>query len=137
MSKNISKEVFYRLPSGAMVHPSRLIIRDGTVMWKHALTNNHGNVAVPLEAAHEAHIVKTASRLEELNIWVSQNLEIWNCFYPTVWLDPSIPEYSQGIQVKFSHFTIPAAEVYETLAPNILQHETLTLTDNSLIFRRC
>ena len=32
-----SSDIFYELPSGNKVHPSRLIHRDGTLMWKHAL----------------------------------------------------------------------------------------------------
>ena len=37
MVKHLAKEFFYQLPSGNEVHPSRLIHRDGTIMWKHAL----------------------------------------------------------------------------------------------------
>ena len=37
MSKHFSPDIFYNLPSGSRVHPQRLIHRDGTIMWKHAL----------------------------------------------------------------------------------------------------
>ena len=37
MTKHIDKGIFYPLPSGTKVHPCRLIHRDGTLMWKHAL----------------------------------------------------------------------------------------------------
>ena len=65
MSKNIDKKIFYQLPSGLSVHPCRLIVRDGTLMWKHALYKD-----MPECQAHEAHIVKTAQRVEELNAWI-------------------------------------------------------------------
>ena len=41
-------------------------------MWKHALISNNEFTSLPLSQAHEAHIMKTAQRLEELNTWVSQ-----------------------------------------------------------------
>ena len=66
MSKHIAQHHFYQLPSGSAVHPCRLIQKDGTLMWKHAVPS------IPLEEAHEQHIIKTAQRLEELNSWVSQ-----------------------------------------------------------------
>ena len=77
MSKHIAKDFFYQLPSGNNVHPCRLIHKDGTLMWKHACS-----FSLPLEEAHEAHIVKTAQRLEELNSWISQGLDPWQCLLP-------------------------------------------------------
>ena len=41
MSRHISPEAFYELPSGSRVHPCRLIHKDGTLMWKHALLFNN------------------------------------------------------------------------------------------------
>ena len=41
MSRHISPEFFYKLPSGAQVHPNRLLVKDGTLMWKHAFLNNN------------------------------------------------------------------------------------------------
>ena len=60
MSKHISKETFYPLPSGANVHPCRLIQRDGTLMWKHALLCSN-EVHIPSNQAEEQHIIKTAA----------------------------------------------------------------------------
>ena len=78
MTRHIASSFFYDLPSGARVHPCRLIHKDGTLMWKHALLHNNKLVCLPKEHAHEAHIVKTAYRIEELNSWVSQNLDPWH-----------------------------------------------------------
>ena len=79
MSKHISPSYFYKLPSGAKVHPCRLILKDGSLMWKHALLNQN-NAALPECEAHEQHIIKTAQRLEELNSWVSQDLRTVELF---------------------------------------------------------
>jgi hypothetical protein len=62
MSKHLAKECLYHLPSGNSVHPCRLIIRDGTLMWKHALLSCNEFTAVPETQAHEQHIIKTAQR---------------------------------------------------------------------------
>ena len=83
MSKHLSPDIFYDLPSGTKVHPNRLIQRDGSLMWKHALWSK-GFVHVPQTEAHEAHIIKTAQRLEELNCWVSQGLEPWDFLKPSL-----------------------------------------------------
>ena len=47
MSKHISPSYFYELPSGTKVHPCRLILKDGSLMWKHALLNQN-NAAMPV-----------------------------------------------------------------------------------------
>ena len=47
MSKHIQKSAFHSLPSGAVIHPCRLIQRDGTLMWKHALL--YANEMIMLE----------------------------------------------------------------------------------------
>ena len=84
MSRHISPEYFYELPSGSRVHPCRLIHKDGTLMWKHALLNrNQPGIYAILVIAHEAHIIKTAQRIEELNSWVSQGLDPWDCLIPS------------------------------------------------------
>ena len=59
MSKHISPSYFYELPSGTKVHPCRLILKDGSLMWKHALLNQN-KATLPQSEAHEQHIVKTA-----------------------------------------------------------------------------
>jgi len=139
MHKQISPSAFITLPSGDEVFPSRLIHRDGTIMWKHALQagDNH---YVPTSLAHEAHIIKTAARLEELNAWVSQNLEPWDCFLPKFWYDPrSIHKpTASGYACEFQHTSLSTSAVLEVLAPHVQDHETLVLLNNSnLYFSRC
>ena len=136
MSKHINPNYFYSLPSGTKVHPCRLIQKDGTLMWKHALlSNNIPNL--PVAEAHEQHIIKTAQRLEELNSWVSQGLEPWECLVIKEWYVPSLPELSKGISVYFNHFTYDLPYTYEKLSPHIQSHETLDLRGNYLYFQRC
>ena len=102
MSKHIKPDYFYSLPSGAKVHPCRLIQKDGTLMWKHALL--HNNIPnVPIAEAHEHHIIKTAQRLEELNSWVSQITELSDFLFPIRWYQPSEPQLSEGISVHFNY----------------------------------
>ena len=115
MSKHISKETFYPLPSGANVHPCRLIQRDGTLMWKHALLCSNA-IYLPSNQSQEQHIIKTAQRLEELNSWVSQGLEPWECLVIKEWYVPSQPELSKGISVYFNHFTYDLPYTYEKLS---------------------
>ena len=136
MSKNISSTYMIQLQSGNQVHPSRLIHRDGTLMWKHALLNNNV-LSVPTEPAVEMHIIKTAQRLEELNSWVSLNLEPWECLMPTAWYDPSIDELATGISLYFKHFSNSSINTYELLLPHIQDYETLELRWDQLYFKRC
>ena len=136
MSKNISSTYMIQLPSGNQVHPSRLIHRDGTLMWKHALLNNNV-LSVPTEPAVEMHIIKTAQRLEELNSWVSLNLEPWECLTPTAWYDPNIDELATGISLYFKHFSNSCIDTYELLLPHIQDYETLELRWDQLYFKRC
>jgi len=137
MSKHIDKKYLYNLPSGLVVHPCRLIHKDGTLMWKHALLDNHNAPNIPTSESHEQHIQKTAQRLEELNSWVSQELEPWQCFIPFAWYSPYDAELTEGISVYFTHAIYKNDEVYETLVPHIQEHETLELRDNLLFFKRC
>ena len=134
--KHISPNCLYTLPSGNSVHPCRLIHKDGTLMWKHALLYNN-KLSVPTEQAHEAHIIKTAQRLEELNSWVSLDLEPWDCLIPTGWYVPHIPDLSNGISVYFKHFSRDTADVYDLLLPHIQDHETLHQSSQYLYFKRC
>ena len=143
MSKHLAKDAFYKLPSGNAVHPCRLILKDGTLMWKHALLSCNSFTSLPETQAHEQHIIKTAQRLEELNTWVSQDLEPWECIQPIHWYDPSNPKLSDGISVYFSHRVHPPKFLYEKLKSHILPHETLEVYDkrwpanNLLFFKRC
>ena len=111
MSKHLDQDSLYHLPSGASVHPCRLIHRDGTLMWKHALLHHNQLICLPQCHSHEAHIVKTAARIEELNSWISQDLEPWECLMPYKWYDPSDPELSEGISLYFYHTQISNQKV--------------------------
>ena len=136
MTKNINKKFFYTLPSGISVHPCRLIHRDGTLMWKHALL--YKNVAhIPTTEAQEQHIIKTAQRLEELNSWVSQSSEPWECLQPVAWFYPMDSTLETGYSVYFKHQLHDNKLIYDKLLPNIQDHETLELRQNYLYFCRC
>jgi len=136
MSKHIAKEHMYQLPSGNSVHPCRLILRDGTLMWKHALLLGN-EPALPDTEAKENHIIKTAQRLEELNAWVSQGLEPWECFIPSAWYVPNHPGLENGISLYFKHHTHSVGHTFTQLLPHIQDHEILELRNNSLYFQRC
>ena len=134
--KSLEKSYLYKMPSGSTVHPNRLIVRDGTIMWKHALLFE-GEPQVPSEASHEQHIIKTAQRLEELNSWVSHELEPWECFNVRAWYQPKDAELNKGISVYFNHLTHDLDYTYDNLLPHIQSHETLEVRSNYLFFRRC
>ena len=137
MSKHIDKNFLYTLPSGSVVHPCRLIHKDGTLMWKHALLCRSNRAMMPTCEAHEQHIQKTAQRLEELNSWCSQELEPWQCFIPYAWYSPEDTELTEGISVYFTHAIYSNDEVFEILLPHIQEHETLEQRDGLLFFKRC
>ena len=137
MSKHIAPSHFYILPSGNKVHPCRLIQKDGSLMWKHALLSPSNVPVIPTEEAHEQHIIKTAQRLEELNSWISQDLEPWNFLVPSLWYSLDVPGYAEGISVNFNHSIKDTSEVYNTLCNHILSHETLELRDGYIYFKRC
>ena len=136
MSKNLNKDCFYQLPSGVAVLPCRLIQRDGTLMWKHALLHNN-ELSIPQEQATEQHIVKTAQRLEELNSWVSRGLEPWECLTTKAWFVPSDDELSTGISVYFSHLYYDINHTFKNVLPHIQPHEELELRGSYLFFKRC
>jgi hypothetical protein len=108
-------------------------------MWKHALVNRKNKVNIPAELSHETHIIKTAQRIEELNSWVSHQLEPWECLVPTFWYSVGHPHtpYSEGYACLLEHIVLPNDKVYELLLPHILSHEQLELEDFGLYFRRC
>ena len=142
MSKHLAKNCLYKLPSGNLVHPCRLIIRDGTLMWKHAFLSLNQFTSLPATQAHEQHIIKTAQRLEELNMWVSQDLEPWQSFVPLAWYNPEDPLLYQGISVYFQHSVHSPQYVYEALKEKIQPHEKLKYVDitvgrPALFFQRC
>ena len=133
MYKNLNKELLVKLPSGNVVHPSRLIHKDGTLMWKHAMTD----CIIPADEAAEQHIIKTAQRLEELNSWVSRDLDVWQCLVPIHWYSPTNDELSTGYSVYFKHAVYDNEHTYDCLAAHILPHETLSICENFLFFKRC
>ena len=137
MSKHINHTFMYNLPSGHTVHPCRLIHKDGTLMWKHALLYRDNVAYLPELEAQEQHIIKTAQRLEELNSWVSQELEPWQCFIPYSWYSPFDSELSDGISVYFKHALYDNEDIYDTLLPHIQTHETFEQRENLLFFKRC
>ena len=73
-------------------------------MWKHALLHCN-TLSLPRDQAVEAHIMKTAQRLEELNKWISMDLEPWECLHIHAWLINDNSELSEGISVYFKHLT--------------------------------
>jgi hypothetical protein len=137
MSKHIAPDCLITLPSNDRVHPCRLILKDGTLMWKHALFYQDSIVCTPTSVAHESHIIKTAQRLEELNSWISQGLEPWNSFTIKGWYQPFNPELNEGISVFFKHSTHELDFTFENLLPHIQDHETLELRKRYLFFQRC
>lgn len=137
MSKHINQACLYNLPSGAAVHPCRLIHKDGTLMWKHALLCNENIANVPVSESQEQHIIKTAQRLEELNSWISQELEPWETFHIYAWYSPYDSDLTDGISVYFTHAIHTNEYTFDTLLPHIQEHETLELRDNLLFYKRC
>ena len=134
MQKYFKEGTFYELPSGNKYHPSRLIIRDGTLTWKDALhCKLTGKTHIPQDLAHEQHIIKTAQRVEELNIWISQYRELWECITPLSWYCPS----TEGISLKFKHALFSNKVTWVKINPHIKPHETLEYEDKYLYFKRC
>lgn len=137
MAKGLAPDSMYELPSGLEVHPWRLIHKDGTLMWKHALLHHNHLVALPENMAHESHIIKTAQRIEELNSWVSKDREPWDCLMPHCWYNPEYDELSEGICLYMKHVSLPNSHVLEILKPHVLDHETLEEREVFLFFKRC
>ena len=136
MNKYFNEESLYALPSGVSVHPCRLIIKDGTLMWKHALYL-YNCAHLPENESCEQHIIKTAQRLEELNSWCSQGLEPWEGFQIYAWYSPMDTELTSGISAYFTHSILSNADTFKTLEPHVQTHETLELRDEMLYFQRC
>ena len=133
MSKHIDPASFLQMPSGARWHPSRLIHKDGCLMWSMALGNS---LRIPASLAHEQHICKTAQRLEELSSWLESEDGV-PPLLPVLWYDPQQDAYSEGIQAML-HCQQPQ-QTLSQLADHVLPHESLTLSNDAehLIFRRC
>lgn len=138
MQKYFAAHTLYPLPSDTSVHPSRLIIRDGTLTWRDALHCKLTDVQyLPTELAHEQHIIKTAQRLEELNTWASQGLELWECIKPRSWYNPMEDELCEGISLYFLHTVLSPKLTMSRLKPHIKAHEELEMRGKYLFFKRC
>jgi len=138
MQKYFAESTLYPLPSGNNYHPSRLIIRDGTLTWKDALYCKATNKTyIPTELAHEQHIIKTAQRMEELNTWTSINMELWECIKPVSWFNPTMEGFEEGIMLTFKHLIFTNKLVWKRLVPHIKPHESLIHGMEYLSFKRC
>ena len=137
MSKHINQKCLYKIPSGAAVHQCRWIHKDGTLMWKQALLCRDNEANIPECESQEQHIIKTAQRLEELNSWVSKELEPWQCFIPYAWYSPYDAELTDGISVYFTHAIYSNNDIFDSLLPHIQEYETLEQRDGLLYFKRC
>jgi len=115
----------YQLPSGQLVHPSRLIHRDGTIMWKHAVLHE-GVVHLPKNQDIETKIIHTAKRLEELNTWVAPTAQPWEGFTVHQWYNPADEGYDGGNVVVFSHFLHDTEVVYNELKKHLQEGEALS-----------
>ena len=127
MSKHLAKEYLYKMPSGSKIHPCRLIVRDGSLMWKHVFLNQNEFTALPTTLKQEFDIIDTAHRLEELNVWVSQDLEPWESITPVAWFDPAIWQLEHGRGVYFNHTSHPTRDLFEQLNDHLKENETLKL----------
>lgn len=133
MNKALLDSVTVTLPSQQRVHPCRLIIRDGSLMWRAALGG-----FCPADLAHEQHIIKTASRLEELNSWTSSDMDECQTFTIHKWFDPTCEGFKEGISVLFTHPNyFDNDELYDELQSHIYPHEQLLKKESVLFFRRC
>jgi hypothetical protein len=115
----------FQLPSGQLVHPCRLIHRDGTLMWKHALIDEEV-VHLPADQDIETRIIYTAKRLEELNTWVAPTAQPWEGFSIHAWYNPNVEERSRGNVVLFSHFLHDTEVVYNELKKHLQEKEALS-----------
>lgn len=130
MSKHFAKGFLMEMPSGQLVHPCRLICRDGTLMWKHATDNP------PFFEDQEQNIINTAKRLEELNTWVSSGLEPWQSLVIKSWYDPLDKEHSTGCRVNFRHHVHTVEYLYDELKNHLQPGETLTQMERALYYTR-
>ena len=133
MSKHINPAIFLQLPSGNRVHPCRLIHKDGHFMWKHALGPEP--YRVPITCAIEQHIIKTASRLEELMSWLERSNDELPLL-PLSWYNLQEPGFEEGIAVLLE-CNGDAKAMSDILIKHVLPHETLALAGDWLYFRRC
>ena len=111
-------------------------MKDGTLMWKHALLNQN-KASLPVCEAHEQHIIKTAQRLEELNSWVSQDLEPWNFLVPCLGMCLAcLATTKVSLLTSLTRLKIQLT-VYDIICNHTPAHETLDLRDKYIYFKRC
>ena len=126
-----------KLPSGAKVHPWRTIVRDGHLMWKHAVMDE-GVIYTPLELSHEAHIIKTAGRLEALAAWADHGDSDPEGFVIDTWYNhDAYGDFDEGICVLFRHSKLAACDCYSKIKDHLQPGEDLLLMADQLRFRRC
>ena len=133
--KQIKPNCFYGLPSGLSVYPSRLIQRDGTLMWKDACISN-SKFFIPENIDVENNIVHTARRLEELNTWISPTMPAWETFNVYLWYHPSFSNHLDGGTVRFSHDLFDSEHLYKELKPHLQEGEALIFnaSDNLVVY---
>ena len=129
MVRRFPPELMLSLPSGSAVHPCRLIIRDGTLMWKQVLSAGY----LPATDGQEAAIQKCALRLEELLRWLPEQ-DSEEHIRVLQWFDPKDPDYRQGSRCRFTHMTLANDLVSEFFLPHLADKEGLVIENNSLIF---
>lgn len=134
MSRHINPEHFINLPSGASVHPCRLIHKDGTLMWRHALA---GSQVVPSELAIETNIIETALRIEELNSWASAFCEIWDCLMPIKWYEPADCHHNDGRRVLLDHTSMDNSDVFTLVSAHLKDGELLVFNDSDDLLLFC
>ena len=113
------------------MHPCRLIHKDGTLMWRHALG---GKTAQQLSV--ETNIITVAGRIEELNSWASAFCEIWECLMPIKWYEPDDPHHSDGLRVLLNHTAMDNSDVFTLISAHLKDGELLMFNDSdgSLLF---
>ena len=133
--KQIKPDCFYSLPSGLSVYPSRLIQRDGTLMWKDACIYNR-KFNIPADTDVETNIINTARRLEELNTWISPTMPAWETFNVYLWYHPSTSNHLTGGTVRFSHDLFNSEHLYTELKPHLQTGEALIFnaSDNLVVY---
>lgn len=122
--KQLNPNSLHKFPSGGTYYPSRLIHRDGTLMWKHACVPNNSFIAPPTEQVEE-NIIQTAKRLEELNTWISPTMPAWDTFNVYLWFHPSIDDHISGGTVRFGHDLFTCEHLYNELTPHLQEGESL------------
>ena len=129
MVRRFPPELMLKLPSGSSVHPCRLIVRDGSLMWKQAFTSR----VLPGTTEQEEQIIKCAIRLEELLRWLPES-DAEEHVQILQWLDPTQAEYEGGSRCRFVHKSIASEQLYGCFVSHLAGNEELMIENNSVIF---